>query len=109
MPASPELTVPAGEDRAALGRQAGLEPTAWSQTLYVPPWTPLLPLADGFEHLDRHDVLEESPRVPVVAQLETGPVRPAAAGGAFAGVFELALRQGDAGDPRAVFLRRHLG
>ena len=28
-----------------LVRDVGLEPTAWSQTLYVPPWGPLLPLA----------------------------------------------------------------
>ena len=37
-----------------LVRDAGLEPTAWSQTLYVPPWGPLLPLADGFEQVGRH-------------------------------------------------------
>tara|TARA_R110002167_G_scaffold8955_3_gene41110 strand:+ start:155 stop:925 length:771 start_codon:yes stop_codon:yes gene_type:complete len=37
-----------------LVREAGLEPTAWSQALYVPPWTPLLPLADGFEQVGRH-------------------------------------------------------
>ncbi len=37
-----------------LVRAAGLEPTAWSQTLYVPPWTPLLGLADGFEQVGRH-------------------------------------------------------
>jgi len=37
-----------------LVRGAGLEPTAWSQTLYVPPWTPLLGLADGFEQVGRH-------------------------------------------------------
>lgn len=36
-----------------LVRGAGLEPTAWSQTLYVPPWAPLLPLADGFEQVGR--------------------------------------------------------
>lgn len=36
-----------------LVRGAGLEPTAWSQTLYVPPWGPLLPLADGFEQVGR--------------------------------------------------------
>lgn len=36
-----------------LVRGAGLEPTAWSQTLYVPPWSPLLPLADGFEQVGR--------------------------------------------------------
>jgi len=36
-----------------LVRGAGLEPTAWSQTLYVPPWTPLLPLADGFEQVGK--------------------------------------------------------
>jgi SAM-dependent methyltransferase len=36
-----------------LVREAGLEPTAWSQTLYVPPWTPLLGLADGFEQVGR--------------------------------------------------------
>ena len=37
-----------------LVRGAGLEPTAWSQTLYVPPWSPLLPLADGLEQIGRH-------------------------------------------------------
>ncbi|HEY0599011.1 class I SAM-dependent methyltransferase [Brevundimonas sp.] len=36
-----------------LVRDAGLEPTAWSQTLYVPPWSPLLPFADGFEQIGR--------------------------------------------------------
>lgn len=34
-----------------LVRQAGLEPTAWSQTLYTPPWGPLLGLADGIERI----------------------------------------------------------
>lgn len=34
-----------------LVRQVGLEPTAWSQTLYTPPWRPLLGLADGIEQL----------------------------------------------------------
>lgn len=37
-----------------LVRGAGLEPTAWSQTVYVPPWGPLLPLADGLEQIGRH-------------------------------------------------------
>ena len=37
-----------------LVREAGLEPVAWSQTLYAPPWGPLLPLADGFEQIGRH-------------------------------------------------------
>ncbi|MDQ8027439.1 MAG: methyltransferase domain-containing protein [Brevundimonas sp.] len=37
-----------------LVREAGLEPTAWSQTLYVPPWGPLLPLADGLEPIGKH-------------------------------------------------------
>jgi SAM-dependent methyltransferase len=36
-----------------LVRAAGLEPTAWSQTLYVPPWTPLMGVADGFEQIGR--------------------------------------------------------
>lgn len=36
-----------------LAREAGLEPTAWSQTLYAPPWAPLLPLADLFEQAGR--------------------------------------------------------
>ncbi|HYC98253.1 class I SAM-dependent methyltransferase [Brevundimonas sp.] len=36
-----------------LVRDAGLEPTAWSQTLYVPPWGPLLPFGDGFEQIGR--------------------------------------------------------
>lgn len=34
-----------------LVREAGLEPTAWSQALYVPPWRPLLGMADGFEQI----------------------------------------------------------
>lgn len=34
-----------------LVRQAGLEPSAWSQTLYVPPLRPLLGMADGFEEV----------------------------------------------------------
>lgn len=37
----------------ALVREAGLEPTAWSQTLYCPPWRPLLGLADGLEQIGR--------------------------------------------------------
>jgi len=37
-----------------LVRDVGLEPMAWSQTLYVPPWGPLLPLAEGFEQVGRH-------------------------------------------------------
>src|SRR5690606_1275916 len=36
-----------------LVREAGLEPTAWSQTLYVPPWAPLTPFAEGFEQIGR--------------------------------------------------------
>lgn len=36
-----------------LVRQVGLEPSAWSQTLYVPPWRPLLGAADGFEEVGR--------------------------------------------------------
>src|SRR5690606_21433972 len=34
-----------------LVREVGLEPTAWSQALYVPPWRPMLPLADGLEQV----------------------------------------------------------
>ena len=34
-----------------LVRQVGLEPTAWSQTLYTPPWGPVLGMADGIERL----------------------------------------------------------
>ena len=34
-----------------LVRDAGLEPTAWSQTLYTPPWRPLLGMADGIEQM----------------------------------------------------------
>jgi len=37
-----------------LVREVGLEPAAWSQTLYVPPWRPLLPMADGLEQFGRH-------------------------------------------------------
>lgn len=36
-----------------LVRAAGLEPTAWSQTLYAPPWRPLLGWAEGFEQVGR--------------------------------------------------------
>jgi SAM-dependent methyltransferase len=36
-----------------LVREAGLEPTAWSQTLYVPPWGPLLGMADVAEQVGR--------------------------------------------------------
>lgn len=36
-----------------LVREAGLEPTAWSQTLYVPPWGPMLTMADGLEQVGR--------------------------------------------------------
>ncbi|HWE47251.1 MAG TPA: methyltransferase domain-containing protein [Caulobacteraceae bacterium] len=34
-----------------LVREADLEPVAWSQALYVPPWTPLMRWADGFEQV----------------------------------------------------------
>jgi len=34
-----------------LVRDAGLEPTAWSQALYVPPWTPLADYAETFEQV----------------------------------------------------------
>ena len=36
-----------------LVREVGLEPTAWSQTLYTPPWRPLLGMADGIEQVGR--------------------------------------------------------
>jgi SAM-dependent methyltransferase len=36
-----------------LVRDVGLEPMAWSQTLYAPPWGPMLPLAEGFEQVGR--------------------------------------------------------
>lgn len=36
-----------------LVREVGLEPTAWSQTLYTPPWTPLLGMAEGIEQIGR--------------------------------------------------------
>lgn len=36
-----------------LVREAGLEPTAWAQTLYAPPWPPLLGWADGLEQIGR--------------------------------------------------------
>ncbi|QQQ17500.1 class I SAM-dependent methyltransferase [Brevundimonas vitis] len=37
-----------------LVRAVGLEPTAWTQTLYTPPWAPLLPLSDGIEQVGKH-------------------------------------------------------
>jgi len=36
-----------------LVRQVGLEPTAWSQTLYTPPWPLLLGMADGIEQVGK--------------------------------------------------------
>lgn len=36
-----------------LVRQVGLEPAAWSSALFVPPWRPMLPLADGLEQIGR--------------------------------------------------------
>jgi len=36
-----------------LVREAGLEPTARSQTLYTPPWKPLLGMADGIEQFGK--------------------------------------------------------
>ena len=36
-----------------LVRQVGLEPTAWSQTLYTPPFRPLIGMADGIERIGR--------------------------------------------------------
>lgn len=36
-----------------LAREAGLEPTAWSQTLYAPPWPPLLSMAEMLEQAGR--------------------------------------------------------
>lgn len=35
----------------ALVREADLEPVAWSQAIYVPPWPPLARFADGFEQV----------------------------------------------------------
>ncbi len=34
-----------------LVREAELEPVAWSQAIYVPPWTPLAAWAEGFEQV----------------------------------------------------------
>lgn len=36
-----------------LVRGTGLEPTAWSPALYVPPWRPLLAFSEGFEQAGR--------------------------------------------------------
>lgn len=36
-----------------LVRGAGLEPAAWSQALYMPPWRPLLPFAETIEQAGR--------------------------------------------------------
>lgn len=36
-----------------LVRAAGLEPTAWSHTLFTPPWSPLMPMADVVEPIGR--------------------------------------------------------
>lgn len=34
-------------------RSSGLEPRAWSQALYVPPWRAMLPFSDGIEQVGR--------------------------------------------------------
>ncbi|WP_292050855.1 class I SAM-dependent methyltransferase, partial [Brevundimonas sp. UBA5866] len=34
-------------------RHCGLEPRAWSQALYVPPWRPMLAFSDGIEQFGR--------------------------------------------------------
>lgn len=34
-------------------RSSGLEPRAWSQAVFVPPWRPALPLSEGFEQFGR--------------------------------------------------------
>jgi SAM-dependent methyltransferase len=34
-----------------LVREAELEPVAWSQALYIPPWTPMARWAEGFEQI----------------------------------------------------------
>jgi len=67
-----------------LVRASGLEPTARSQTLYVPPWRPLLPLADGFEQIGRRVVpgaagviLLEATRVAYARITPGGAVAPA--------------------------------
>jgi SAM-dependent methyltransferase len=39
-----------------LVREVGLEPAAWSQTLYVPPWPMIYGMADGFEQIGRRAV-----------------------------------------------------
>jgi len=39
-----------------LVREVGLEPAAWSQTLYVPPWPVLYGMADGLEQVGRRVV-----------------------------------------------------
>ncbi|MBA4804554.1 MAG: methyltransferase domain-containing protein [Brevundimonas sp.] len=69
-----------------LVREAGLEPVAWSQTLYVPPWPPLLPLADGLEQVGRRIlpgtagvILLEATRQAYARIRPGGAVAPAAA------------------------------
>lgn len=51
---------PFGHGRPASRRQleglvrgCGLEPRAWSQTLYTPPWRPIMPFSDGIEQFGR--------------------------------------------------------
>ena len=74
-----------------LVREAGLEPTAWSATLFAPPWPPLFPLADGWDQVARR----LAPGSAGVILLEAGrrayaPVRPGLAEQAVAALGDLA-------------------
>ncbi|MBX3478084.1 MAG: methyltransferase domain-containing protein [Brevundimonas sp.] len=74
-----------------LVREAGLEPMAWSATLFAPPWPPLFPLAETWDRMAR----AVAPGSAGVILLEAGrrtyaPVRPGLAEAAVAALGELA-------------------
>ena len=74
-----------------LVRETGLEPLAWSATLFAPPWPPLFPLAEGWEQVARR----LAPGSAGVVLLEAGrrayaPVRPGLAEQAAAALGDLA-------------------
>lgn len=74
-----------------LVREAGLEPLAWSATLFAPPWPPLFPLAEGWDSLARRI----APGSAGVMLLEAGrrayaPIRPGLAEQAVAALGDLA-------------------
>lgn len=73
-----------------LVREAGLEPMAWSATLFAPPWPPLFPLAEGWDHAARRIAPGSAGVILLEASRRTyAPVRPGLAEAAAAALGEL--------------------